>query len=74
VLLLGIEDDSSLHKYLYYPKDLVAWAREHAKLTRKAPQPGTLRLRCEAGQPCPKTGFWFTPPAPAAASASKPDR
>lgn len=31
VLLLGLEDDSSLHKYLYYPKDLVAWSREHAK-------------------------------------------
>jgi hypothetical protein len=21
----------------------------------------TLRLRCEAGQPCPREGFWFTP-------------
>lgn len=21
----------------------------------------SMRLRCEAGQPCPKTGFWFTP-------------
>ena len=63
VLLLGIEDDSSLHKYLYYPKDLVAWAREHAKLTQAdVASPGhALRLRCEAGQPCPKTGFWFTP-------------
>lgn len=27
VLLLGIEDDSSLHPYLYYPKELVAWAK-----------------------------------------------
>ena len=63
VLLLGIEDDSSLHKYLYYPKDLVAWAREHAKLTQAdVASPGhALRLRCEANQHCPKTGFWFTP-------------
>lgn len=27
VLLLGIEDDTSLHSFLYYPKDLVAWAK-----------------------------------------------
>ena len=27
VLLLGIEDDSSLHAYRHYPKDLAAWAK-----------------------------------------------
>nr|WP_240987523.1 PoNe immunity protein domain-containing protein [Cupriavidus taiwanensis] len=27
VLLLGIEDDSSLHPYLYYPNELVSWAK-----------------------------------------------
>lgn len=26
VVLLGIEDDSSLHPYPHYPKDLIAWA------------------------------------------------
>ncbi|MCO5978808.1 PoNe immunity protein domain-containing protein [Ideonella oryzae] len=63
LLLLGIEDDSSLHKYLYYPKDLVAWAREHAKLSQEGAtaESESLRLRCEAGHPCPKSGFWFTP-------------
>ncbi|UZD54993.1 PoNi-like cognate immunity protein [Caldimonas aquatica] len=60
VLLLGIEDDSSLHKYIYYPKDLVAWAREHAELSEQSPG-GPTRLRCEAGQPCPREGWWFTP-------------
>jgi len=30
VLLLGIEDDSSLHSFRHYPKDLVAWAKGHA--------------------------------------------
>jgi len=30
VLLLGIEDDSSLHASAYYPRDLVAWARTHS--------------------------------------------
>lgn len=60
VLLLGIEDDSSLHKYLYYPKDLVAWARQHQHLSQPATDaaPG---LRCEAGQPCPREGWWVTP-------------
>lgn len=24
---------------------------------------GALRLRCEAGQPCPQEGYWFTPAA-----------
>jgi hypothetical protein len=60
VLLLGIEDDTSLHKYLYYPKDLVAWARAHQNLSATEAG-GTDGLRCEAGQPCPREGFWFTP-------------
>lgn len=60
VLLLGIEDDSSLHKYLYYPKDMVAWARAHAALSapdEKAAAP----LRALAGEPCPREGWWLTP-------------
>lgn len=62
VLLLGIEDDSSLHKYLYYPKDLVAWAREHALLSADpSSNVEQVRLRCEAGQPCPRDGEWETP-------------
>lgn len=62
VLLLGIEDDSSLHQYLYYPKDLVAWARQHAALSGgEGDSTARLRLRCEAGQPCPREGRWFTP-------------
>lgn len=61
VLLLGIEDDSSLHQYLYYPKDLVAWARQHSSLSDAQDDAKHLRLRCEAGQPCPREGHWFTP-------------
>lgn len=64
VLLLGIEDDSSLHQYLYYPKDLVAWAREHQALSCDAltgNKADAVRLRCEAGQACPREGWWFTP-------------
>ncbi len=63
VLLLGIEDDSSLHKYLYYPKDLVAWAKENA---HRFPDGGmtpatTKRPNVPAGQSCPEAGWWFTP-------------
>lgn len=60
VILLGIEDDSSLHKYLYYPKDLVAWCREHRSLSEPGGAQG-IRLRCEAGQPCLREGEWETP-------------
>ncbi|MFG6467029.1 PoNe immunity protein domain-containing protein [Roseateles sp. BYS87W] len=63
VLLLGIEDDSSLHKYLYYPKDLVAWARAHAALSAGEAQ-AAIRLRAMATEPCPKAGFWSTPAQP----------
>ncbi|MBI5271040.1 MAG: DUF1911 domain-containing protein [Burkholderiales bacterium] len=61
VLLLGIEDDASLHQYLYYPKDLVAWSRAHAALSDTRSPQAALRLRCEAGQPCPREGWWATP-------------
>jgi Domain of unknown function (DUF1911) len=60
VLLLGIEDDSSLHQYLYYPKHLVAWSREHAALS-DANEKTAIRLRAMAGEPCPREGHWFTP-------------
>ena len=64
VILLGIEDDSSLHKYLYYPKDLVAWSRENAaRFSDGGPGDGASRSRpnVPAGQPCPEAGWWFTP-------------
>lgn len=57
VVLLGIEDDSSLHQYLYYPKDLVAWYRANAHLLEET----QTKLRCEANEPCPKAGYWSTP-------------
>lgn len=60
VLLLGIEDDSSLHQYLYYPKDLVAWAKSHAALSDPQ-EKTTIRLRAMAAELCPRAGYWFTP-------------
>lgn len=63
VLLLGIEDDSSLHKYLYYPKDMVAWARANAS-SSDASEKTSFGLRAVAGEPCPREGFWVTPAKP----------
>lgn len=64
-VLHGI-DDSSFRDHLVYPKDLADWARAHhvkakVKLSATTTAAAEERLRCEAGQPCPKTGFWFTP-------------
>ncbi|WP_254600052.1 PoNe immunity protein domain-containing protein [Cupriavidus gilardii] len=60
VLLLGIEDDSSLHSFLYYPKDLVAWAKGNIGLQDSG---GTIAfaMRCEPGSQCPRAGYWMTP-------------
>ncbi|KAA6125207.1 PoNe immunity protein domain-containing protein [Cupriavidus cauae] len=60
VLLLGIEDDTSLHSFLYYPKDLVAWAKANIGL-QDSGDTSTAAMRCEPGQPCPRAGYWLTP-------------
>jgi hypothetical protein len=64
--LLSIDDSSIDH--MVYPKDLVAYGRKLRKEDRwtstdNAPldDPQAERMRCEAGQPCPRDGFWFTP-------------
>lgn len=56
--LLDLDDTSITH--MVYPKDLVAWARANKHLSA---QPGEQneRGRCEANQPCPREGYWFTP-------------
>jgi hypothetical protein len=59
VALLCEIDDSSID-HIVYPKDLVAWARANAALSEEDSQ-GRTGLRCLAGQPCPRTGLWFTP-------------
>lgn len=51
--LYGIDDQDVDH--MVYPKDLVEYARNH-KPSDKA-QIG----RIDSGQPCSKTGYWFTP-------------
>ncbi|SFZ77387.1 protein of unknown function [Chitinimonas taiwanensis DSM 18899] len=60
-VLYGI-DDTSFRDHLVYPKDLADWARANHVLDRvNAVNPSDIRLRCEAGQPCPQAGYWFTP-------------
>ena len=61
--LLNI-DDSSYRDKDFYPRDLVDYARAHAaapQATAASTAGDPIRLRCEAGQPCPRAGFWFTP-------------
>ncbi|SDR94255.1 PoNe immunity protein domain-containing protein [Pseudomonas oryzae] len=52
--LYGIDDSQIDH--MVYPKDLVAYARNFI------PPAGSTQIgRVEAGQPCPRAGYWFTP-------------
>ena len=65
-LIHGI-DDSSFRDHLVYPKDLADWARSHHSLSglkigaAARPSEAPTPLRCEAGQPCPREGWWSTP-------------
>lgn len=54
-------DDSALREFPYYPKDLVDWARQY-----QPDHPQNQQGRCEAGQPCPQAGNWWTPAKPVA--------
>ena len=58
--LLGL-DDSSYRDHLLYPKDLIDFARSFQAVEGEDDGTDRLSLRCEAGQPCPKTGYWITP-------------
>jgi hypothetical protein len=52
-------DDSKLHKYLYYPKDLVAYARSKPA---QAPVNNTpIALSAMPSTICTKAGIWFCP-------------
>lgn len=48
-------DDSQID-HMVYPRDLVTYARNFT------PPAGSAQIgRVEAGQPCPRAGYWFTP-------------
>ncbi|SEO09756.1 protein of unknown function [Duganella sp. CF517] len=59
VFLLDL-DDRSFRDHVVYPKDLVDYAR---KLDKQPHMTTSTRenLRVEGGEPCPQTGYWFTP-------------
>ncbi|MBV1809878.1 PoNe immunity protein domain-containing protein [Pseudomonas viridiflava] len=51
--LYGIDDSKIDH--MVYPKDLVEYARNYSGATKSQTN------RIVAGEPCSKTGYWFTP-------------
>jgi hypothetical protein len=55
-------DDSGFRDHVVYPKDLADWARANRSLDKIRPAAGAqpAQLRCEAGAPCPRSGYWFT--------------
>ncbi len=52
-------DDTSYRDHLVYPKDLVDYAR--ARSFQPSPPAPPESGRVEANQPCPRTGYWFSP-------------
>jgi len=53
VYLLDL-DDRSLHHYLFYPKDIVQWARSQKTNNKQSSE--VRQLSVAAGDKCPKTG------------------
>lgn len=55
-------DDTSLHKHLFYPKDIVQWIRNQT--TFKVSNDDSTRIKVKGGEKCLKTGYWTTPAQP----------
>jgi Domain of unknown function (DUF1911) len=61
-------DDSSYRDKDFYPRDLIEYARSlplppelGGPAAGSASSSASTRLRCQAGEPCPRTGWWLTP-------------
>lgn len=54
-------DDSSYRDHEFYPRDLIDFARSLPRPLEIGGEAAQLKLRCPAGEPCPKTGYWSTP-------------
>ncbi|AXV83405.1 hypothetical protein CJO92_17510 (plasmid) [Ralstonia solanacearum] len=55
-------DDSSFRNKPFYPAELADFGRSFKSgHGAGAAETDRLSLRCEAGQPCPKSGYWLTP-------------
>ena len=50
-------DDTSLHKYLYYPKDIVQWIRNNKK--ENDIELNFEKIKVLAGDVSPKSGYWY---------------
>lgn len=67
ICLIHDIDDSAFRDHIVYPKDLVQWARSTDSIGRiKLGLPdlrdaAAMRLRCQSGDSCPRTGHWFSP-------------
>src|SRR5690606_23507159 len=61
VVILFDIDDASFRDNVYYPRDLVTHARARTKQASAPPSPSIAPARVPAGQPCPRSGYWFTP-------------
>lgn len=61
VVILFDIDDTSFRDNVYYPKDLVTHARARATQAPAPSSPSIAPARVPAGQPCPQSGYWFTP-------------
>jgi Domain of unknown function (DUF1911) len=56
-------DDKSYRDLPFYPKDLVDYAKSHPEVDQAAVGEAaayTPHTRCEAGNPCPREGWWVT--------------
>ncbi|AXW63603.1 hypothetical protein CJO94_17140 (plasmid) [Ralstonia solanacearum] len=55
-------DDSTFRDKPFYPAELADFGRSFkAGQGSRADDANRLSLRCDAGQPCPKSGYWLTP-------------
>jgi hypothetical protein len=61
VTYLWNSDDTMYRDHEFYPKDLVDYARRHFPYSGPISPVPDSTLRCEAGQPCPREGWWLTP-------------
>jgi hypothetical protein len=54
-------DDSSYREKMFYPADLVAFARAQYSPKEAIAQIPRPPIRVEGGEPCPREGYWWSP-------------
>lgn len=54
-------DDSSLHKYLYYPKDIVAWIRQKHPITQDTKKEVFETIVLQENETAQSTGYYQDP-------------